>query len=188
MILLLLWNEKKIHFAFLQATYILCSISDDDNTVTRIQDSGPTVQQICQLMMIPLLHNQAHTKLHPAFWPLADSVVTSSSLHNPYKLLYFHHIFLISSSQSPTAVCMYHTCKIDFVKEIKTSTKESTKSNQCIHAFRWFGPEQICFPKKGTDQIWPSIIMSTLQIPNPTSQNLYQLQKDDKLNYFKPNI
>lgn len=37
--LLLLWNETKMHFTFLQATYILCSISADD-TVTSIQDSG----------------------------------------------------------------------------------------------------------------------------------------------------
>lgn len=36
---ILLWNEKKMHFTFLQATYSLCSISDDD-TVTSIQDSG----------------------------------------------------------------------------------------------------------------------------------------------------
>lgn len=48
---------------------------------------------------------------------------------------------------------MYHTSKIDFVKEIKTSTKESTKSNQWTHALGWFGPEQICFQKKLTDQI-----------------------------------
>lgn len=37
--LLLLWNEKKMHFTFLQATYILCSISDND-TVTSVQASG----------------------------------------------------------------------------------------------------------------------------------------------------
>lgn len=53
--LLLLWNEKKMHFTFLQATYILCSISADD-TVTRfktlvdspanlsINDGSPTPQ------------------------------------------------------------------------------------------------------------------------------------------------
>lgn len=75
-----------------------------------------------------------------------------------------------------------------FVKEIKTSAKEITKSNQCIHAIRWFGPEQICFQKTVSDQIWPSVIMSTLQLPNPTLWNLYLLQKEGKLNYSKPSI
>lgn len=78
---------------------------------------------------------------------------TSSSLHNTYKLLHFQHVFLICSSQSPRAAYMYHRSKIDFVKEIKTSSKESTKRNQCIHAVGWFGPEQIRFQKKVPDQI-----------------------------------
>lgn len=65
--------------------------------------------------------------------------------------LYFKCAYQICSAQ--TAVYMYHTSKIYFVKETKTSAKESNKSNQCIHANRWFGPEQICVQKTVTDQI-----------------------------------
>ena len=78
---------------------------------------------------------------------------------------------------------MYYISKIYFVKEIKTSAKESTKSNQRIQAIGWLGPEQFCFQKTVKDQIWPLVILSTLPNPNPTLWNLDLLQKEGKLNY-----
>lgn len=39
----------------------------------------------------------------------------------------------------------------------KTSAPESTKSNQCIHAIGWFGPEQMSFQKKVTVKYDPQL-------------------------------
>lgn len=107
-----------------------------------------TVQQICQLMIIPLFHSQTHAKLHPVFWPLADTAVISSSLHNPYKLLYFHHISnqLISESHS----CLYVSHMQNWLGQGNKKLPKRKHQEQSMHPCIWMvWARTDLFPEKG---------------------------------------